>query len=83
MLLPIFPFDLGRTIQSLLWMRMGYYPSMVIGDQRSGSWQSIVLAGLGLYLAGRSVGRRLFHVDGRFAFFGFFQSIQTAPRTGR
>lgn len=72
MLLPIFPFDLGRTIQELLWMRIGYYASMVIATN-IGIVASIVLVGVGLYLAG-AFSADYFFLSG-VAIFGFVQCV--------
>lgn len=51
MLLPMLPFDMGRVVQAVLWLRIGYYPSMVIATN-VGIIASILLACLGIYLAG-------------------------------
>lgn len=74
MLLPIFPFDLGRVIQELMWFRIGYYQATVIATT-IGMVGGLILAAVGLFCAGRISGDYL--LLSAVGAFGVIESFRT------
>jgi Zn-dependent protease len=76
MLLPIYPFDLGRVVQELLWFRFGFVRATAIATT-IGMAGAVLLASVSLFAAGRFPGAETsFFLVTAIAIFGFIECVR-------